>query len=81
MIQFASIIGAALILIAYAAHQGGWMGRDSLRYHIINAAGGGILLAVAIHAFQIGFMLLEGVWTAISLAAIVRVIRGTAAKP
>ena len=80
MIQFVSIVGAALILIAYAAHQGGWMGRDSLRYHIINAAGGGILLVVAIHAVQIGFILLESVWTAISLAAIVRMTRGSNAK-
>ncbi|MCZ6695539.1 MAG: hypothetical protein O7A63_03265 [Acidobacteria bacterium] len=81
MIQLASIVGAALILIAYAAHQSGRMGRDSLRYHIINAAGGGILLVVAIHAVQIGFILLEGVWTLISLAAIVRVSRGSNAKP
>ncbi len=80
MIQFVSIIGAALILIGYAAHQGGWMGRDSLRYHVINAAGGAILLVVAVQAFQIGFILLEGVWTAISLAAIVRVTRGSNSK-
>ncbi len=80
MIQFVSIIGAALILIGYAAHQGGWMGRDSLRYHVINAAGGAILLVVAIQAIQIGFILLEGVWTAISLAAIVRVTRGSNSK-
>lgn len=80
MIQFVSIIGAALILIGYAAHQGGWMGRDSLRYHVINAAGGAILLVVAIQAIQIGFILLEGVWTAISLVAIVRVTRGSNSK-
>jgi uncharacterized membrane protein len=80
MIQFASIVGAVLILIGYAAHQGGWMGRDSLRYHIINAAGGAILLVVAIQAIQIGFILLEGVWTVISLAAIVRMTRGSSAK-
>ncbi|MEE9293066.1 MAG: hypothetical protein V3U83_09090 [Acidobacteriota bacterium] len=80
MIQFVSIIGAALILIGYAAHQGGWMGRDSLRYHVINAAGGAILLVVAIQAIQIGFILLEGVWTAISLAAIIRVARGSNSK-
>ena len=80
MIQFVSIIGAALILIGYAAHQGGWMGRNSLRYHVINAAGGAILLVVAVQAFQIGFILLEGVWTAISLAAIVRVTRGSNSK-
>ncbi len=73
MIQFASVLGAALILAAYAAHQGGWMGRDSMLYHVLNAVGGGILCAVAVHAFQIGFILLESVWTGISLAAILRV--------
>ncbi len=73
MIQITSILGAILILAAYAAHQGGWMGRDSMSYHLINAIGALILCVVAVHAYQIGFILLEGVWMAISLAAIFRV--------
>jgi len=75
VIQFASLLGAGLILAAYAAHQAGRMGRESLMYHVLNAAGGAILFGVAIDASQIGFMILEGVWTAISLAAIARSLR------
>jgi hypothetical protein len=75
VIQFASLLGAGLILAAYAAHQAGRMGRESLLYHILNAAGGGILFAVAIDASQVGFIILEGVWAAISLGAIVRSLR------
>lgn len=78
MIQAASLLGAALILLAYAAHQSGRMGRDSLAYHVVNAAGGAILLFVAVDASQIGFILLEGAWTAISLFAIARSLKGGA---
>jgi hypothetical protein len=73
MVQVASVLGALLILSAYAAHQAGWMGRDSLLYHLVNALGGLILLVVAVRAFQIGFIVLEGAWTAISLGALIRV--------
>ena len=75
MMQAASLLGATLILAAYAAHQAGRMGRDSLRYHSLNALGGLVLCVVAVDASQAGFILLEGAWTAISLAAIVRTAR------
>lgn len=72
--QGASIAGAVLILAAYAAHQAGRLGRESMAYHLLNAAGGGLLLAVAIDAVQIGFIVLEAVWIAISLAALRRLV-------
>ena len=75
MMQAISLLGAALILIAYAAHQAGRAGRDSLLYHLLNAVGAGVLCVVAVDASQAGFIVLEGVWTAISLAAIVRTVR------
>jgi hypothetical protein len=75
MMQIASIVGAALILAAYGAHQGGWMGRESAFYHLLNVAGGVALCAVAIDARQIGFIILEGAWTVISLAALARTRR------
>ena len=75
MMQLASLLGAGLILAAYAAHQAGRMGRDSLLYHSLNALGGLILCVVAVDASQAGFTVLEGVWTAISLGAIVRTAR------
>jgi hypothetical protein len=73
--QVTSILGAVLILAAYAAHQAGWLGRDSVSYHLVNALGGIVLCAVAIDAEQIGFIVLEAAWTLISLAALVRLAR------
>ena len=75
MMQFASLFGAALILVAYAAHQAGRMGRESVLYHSLNALGGIVLCVVAVDASQVGFIILEGAWTAISLAAVVRSLR------
>jgi len=72
LLQASSLAGAFLILFAYAAHQAGKMSRDTPLYHVTNALGGGLLLVVAIAARQAGFILLEGVWTAISLAALFR---------
>jgi hypothetical protein len=80
-LQVASLLGAALILAAYAGHQAGRMGRDSAIYHLINALGAALLLVVAVAARQIGFIILEGVWTAISLAALVRLTVRPPGKP
>ena len=75
MMQFVSLLGAALILAAYAAHQAGRIGRESILYHSLNALGGLILCVVAVEAYQAGFIVLEGAWTAISLGALVRTAR------
>ena len=75
MFQIVSVVGATLILVAYAAHQAGWTGRDSYLYHVLNAVGGLVLLAVAIDAVQIGFIILEAAWTAVSLVALLRMWR------
>jgi hypothetical protein len=63
-LQAASLVGALLILAAYAAHQAGRIDRDTVAYNLINAAGALLLL--------LGFILLEGTWTAISLVALRR---------
>jgi len=71
-LQAASLVGALLILAAYAAHQAGRIDRDTASYNLVNAAGALLLLVVAIRARQVGFILLEGTWTAISLWALRR---------
>jgi hypothetical protein len=70
--QMASFVGALLILVAYGGHQMGWMNPRSAAYNILNAVGSGILGYIAFHPFQIGFVVLESVWTLISLYALVR---------
>jgi hypothetical protein len=70
--QLASFVGALLILVAYAGHQMNWMNPRSATYNILNALGSGILGYIAFHPFQLGFVVLESVWTLISLYALVR---------
>ena len=46
--------------------------RSPSHYNILNATGSAILWWIAIHPFQVGFVVLEGVWTIISLWALAR---------
>ena len=75
MLQAISVIGALAILIAYAANQFGWISPSRLSYTLANLVGAGILTAVAIVERQIGFFLLQGGWTLVSLWGIVRILR------
>lgn len=70
--QFASFVGALLILVAYAGHQLKWMDPRKATYNILNAAGSAILTYIAFHPFQVGFVVLEVTWTIISLYVLMR---------
>jgi len=70
--QLISFVGALLILIAYAGHQIGWVNARRPLYNILNGVGSAILFWIALHPFQIGFIVLEGVWTVISVWALLR---------
>jgi hypothetical protein len=70
--QLASFVGALLILVAYGGHQLGWMNPRSAAYNVLNAVGSGILGYIAFHPFQVGFVVLETVWTLISVYALLR---------
>ena len=76
MVQAFSVVGALLILLAFAANQFGRTDPSSLLYQIANFVGAGILTVVAVIEVQIGFILLEGTWALVSLWGIVRVLRG-----
>ncbi len=73
--QVLSFIGALLILIAYVGHQMNWLHSRSAAYNILNAAGSAILGYIALRPFQVGFVILEFVWAAVSLYAFVQVWR------
>ena len=75
MLQAVSVLGALAILMAYAANQFGWISPSRLSYTLANLVGAGILTAVAIVESQIGFFLLQGGWTLVSLWGIVRILR------
>jgi len=70
--QLVSFAGALFILVAYAGHQMGWMSARRPAYNVLNAVGSAILGWIALHPFQVGFVVLESVWTIISLWALVR---------
>ncbi len=70
--QLISFVGAMLILIAYVGHQTGRLSYRHPAYNIMNAAGSLILAWIALHPFQIGFIILEATWAFISLWALFR---------
>ena len=68
--QLLSFCGAILILVAYVGHQARRMDPRSALYNFLNAAGSAILVYVALRPLQVGFVVLEGVWTLVSLWAL-----------
>jgi hypothetical protein len=74
--QLAQVIGAVLILVAYALAQFGMLNQRSYRYIGLNLVGATALAILAWHEEQWGFLLLEGVWALVSAAALVQQLRG-----
>jgi hypothetical protein len=75
VIQLVSVAGAITILAAYAANQFGRLRATGYAYTVANVVGAAILSYVALHEEQWGFLLLDGVWTMIGLAALARMLR------
>jgi hypothetical protein len=73
MIQVVGIAGAALILVPFAAVQLRRMGTETWPYQLLNLAGASLLTMVAAVERQYGFLLLEGVWTIMSMVGLRRV--------
>jgi hypothetical protein len=64
--QLAQIVGALLILAAYVLAQFGVLDQRSYWYLWLNLVGAAALTVLAWHERQWGFLLLEGVWTAVT---------------
>ena len=73
--QLISLIGAILILFAFAAVQMRRMESQSVSYQSLNLAGGVCLCIAAVASMQYGFILLEGCWTVVSVYGLWRVMR------
>ncbi len=80
MVQVIQIIGALIILGAFAASQLGEMPTDSRLYLLLNLVGSVVLCILAVVESQIGFILLEGVWAIVSAWSLF-VILGEEAGP
>jgi hypothetical protein len=68
----AELVGAALILSAFVLAQLGRLTTGALSYLVLNLLGAGTLAVVAAIDGDVGFLLLEGVWAAVSAFSIVR---------
>ncbi len=70
--QAASFLGAMIILAAYVGHQMKWMDSDKPAYNLLNAVGSAILAYIALHPFQLGFVVLEATWAVLSIYVLAR---------
>jgi hypothetical protein len=66
MDQVVQVVGALMILIAYAAAQAGRWSTGDLRYLWLNEIGSIILAVLAAGSGNWGFLLLEGVWAIVT---------------
>jgi hypothetical protein len=76
--QLLQLAGAILVLAGFTLAQLRRLDPQSYTYLILNAVGGGILAALALEEEQWGFLLLEGVWTLVSVAGLVGRVRAPA---
>ena len=72
MDQIISLVGALLILAAYGGNQYGLIERRHWTYNAMNLVGAAILTVIVFGARQWGFVLLEGVWTLLSIPPLIR---------
>lgn len=77
MDQVLQLIGAALILIAFAAAQARRMSPQSYPYLVLNLLGAALLTVLAFLGEQWGFFLMETVWTAVSAYGLLTRLRST----
>ena len=70
------IVGALLILAGVAGAQVGRLDQHSIAYLTLNLVGSVLLAVLAAIENQLGFLLLEGVWSLVSLWSLVVVLRG-----
>ncbi len=75
MDQLIQVIGALLILAAFAAVQFDRMRPDSRMYLTLNLLGSAILAVLAVAASQWGFVLLETVWAIVSAWGLINALR------
>ena len=69
---------AVVVLAAFVANQWFRLRSDAVAYLILNAFGTAVLATVAGLNGDLGFLLLEGVWAAVSTIGLVRAVRGRA---
>lgn len=75
MDQLVQVVGALLILAAYAAAQFGALDQRSYAYLVLNLVGAATLTVLAWIESQWGFFILEAAWTMVSVAGLAARVR------
>ena len=70
--QALSLVGAVVILAAYAAQAFKLLDANGRPYLLLNFVGGVLLCVAAIAVSQVGFIVLEGAWGLISFIGLAR---------
>ena len=78
MDQVVQVIGAVMILVAYAAAQTGRWSTDAPVYLWLNLIGSAILAVLAATSNNWGFLLLEGVWAIVTTISLIKLRRRAA---
>lgn len=65
--QVVAVIGALMVLGAYAALQRRWLRPEDRLFSALNFVGAGLLTWVAVVDGRIGFILVEGAWSLMSV--------------
>ena len=69
------VMGAILILVAYALAQFRGLDRHGLLYLVLNLVGAALLAGSAATHHQWGFLLLQGVWAIVALWGLLGFLR------
>jgi Na+/H+ antiporter NhaD/arsenite permease-like protein len=75
VLQLVQLVGAILVLAAFTLAQFRVLDPQSIPYLVLNVVGAAILAALALEEQQWGFLLLEGVWTLVSLGGLIGRLR------
>jgi hypothetical protein len=79
MTEVLQVVGAILILSAFAAVQRGSLGPHQVAYLVLNLAGGLVLSYVAAAEQDWGFLLLNSVWSVVAAWGLLRASPATSA--
>jgi hypothetical protein len=77
--QVIQVVGALMILVAYAAAQMGRWSTNSVLYLVLNEVGSIVLAVNAATTQNWGFLLLEGVWAIVTAWSLIKLRRVGAA--
>lgn len=72
LIQMISLVGALMVLTAFTVQQMGHWRANDYPYLTLNAIGAFVLSVIAFNEQQWGFLLMETVWTLVSVYGLMR---------